>query len=330
LSIETQDSRSSSSRQHSSSRRSSSFSGRAPVRSTSVSGYMTAAAATSAALFFILWWMLQGEESPWIPAGLAASVVMLVAASALILVAKRARSQNRHRSESGQWRQPNQERSVKAMHSTSMHAATLRRLQQQSAEADAKDAPEVHRELYDFCTQYLTSAQQALLSPSLSAEGRVALRAGLERVRNLQKHHLLAWTRGSAGNFMHDAQQRARLFEKVEAANRALDCIDSALKSYPDEDELNRSAKAVREFISSSRVAHWVELAERAAFKGQYQRAIDCYCDALYYLTRDNPDAAHEATGERITREVDLLRARLSTHEVILTPAEPGSRSGNE
>src|SRR5260370_17991230 len=67
----------------------------------SVSGYMTAAAAASAALFFVLWWMLQGEETPWVPAGLAASVVMLVAASARVVVIRRARSryvreQDRH------------------------------------------------------------------------------------------------------------------------------------------------------------------------------------------------------------------------------------------
>ena len=64
-----------------------------PSRGSSVTGYMTAAAATAAALFFVLWWMLQGEESPWVPAGLAASVVMLVAAFARLLVARRVRSQ---------------------------------------------------------------------------------------------------------------------------------------------------------------------------------------------------------------------------------------------
>src|SRR6476619_2946894 len=64
-----------------------------PVRGSSVTGYMSAAAATAGALFFVLWWMLQGEESPWVPAGLAASVVMLVAAFARLLVARRVRSQ---------------------------------------------------------------------------------------------------------------------------------------------------------------------------------------------------------------------------------------------
>ena len=51
---------------------------------------MVASAAAAASLFFVLWWMLQSEEHPWVPAGLAASVVMLVAASAREVVMRRA------------------------------------------------------------------------------------------------------------------------------------------------------------------------------------------------------------------------------------------------
>ncbi len=276
-------------------------------------GYMTAAAAIAVALFFLLWWMLQEEEMPWVPAGLAASVVILVAAFARLLAVRRMRIQVRDDALRYRSQAPRPRHTSSIMKSTSLHAAALRALQKQSLEADAADAPETHRHLYDLCTEYLAGAEKALQSPSLQADGRVALRAGQERVRDLQKHHLLNWARGSARAFTHEAQQRVRLFEKVETANRALDCIDSALKVYPDETELHVSVQAVREFITSSRVAHWVELAERAAFKGHFQRAIDCYRDALYYLTRDRPDAAGEAAAERITREIELLRAGLDT-----------------
>lgn len=253
---------------------------------------------------------------PWVPAGLAASVVILVAAFARLLAVRRMRVQVRH--DALHYRRPAGSRHTSGiMKSTSLHAAALRALQKQSAEADAVDIPDTHRHLYDLCTEYLAGAEKALQSPSLQADGRVALRAGQERVRELQKHHLLTWARGSARAFTHEAQQRVRLFEKVETANRALDCIDSALKVYPEETELHVSSQAVREFITSSRVAHWVELAERAAFKGHFQRAIDCYRDALYYLTRDRPDAASEAAAERITREIELLRARLGTEGAL-------------
>lgn len=154
----------------------------------------------------------------------------------------------------------------------------------------------------------------------------MALRTGVERVRELQKHHLLTWARDSARTLTHEAQQRTRLFEKVEVANRALECIDSALKVYPNDEQLDVSARAVREFIVSSRVAHWIELAERAAFKGYHQRAIDCYRDALYYLTRDQSDSVSEAAADRITREIELLRVRLDSDRANKTHRVSGNR----
>src|SRR5207248_532982 len=178
---------------------------------------------------FLLWWMLQSEDTPWVPAGLAASVVMLVAASARQVLMRR----------------------------------TLRR------HILAQEKHGRHRESH--------------------------LRSSPKR-RNF-----------------HSITIQTEAFRTL--ANRALDCLDSALKVYPDARELDQSSGAVREFIMSSRVAHWVELAERAAFKGYYRRAIDCYRDALFYLTRDNLDQNREAAAEQITREIDLLRARLETQK---------------
>src|SRR5437764_4462268 len=276
---------------------------------------MLIATASAAALFFLLWWMLQAEEAPWVPAGLAASVVLLVAASARLMVTRRARAApSRNFISSDRHRPRSHSHSGSVMRSTSLHAAALRALQKQSTDADEKDIPEVHRELYEMCTEYLAGAEKALQSPALQPDGRVALRAGQEKVRDLQKHHLLTWARGSARTLTHEAQKRVRLYEKIETANRALECIDSALKVYPDEEELKVSARAVREFITSIRVAHWVELAERAAFKGQYRRAIDRYRDALFYLTRDGGEDDREAGAGRIT--VDSSRAN--------RPQDPG------
>lgn len=290
---------------------------------------MTAAAAAAAALFFVLWWMLQGEESPWVPAGLAASVVMLVAACARLLVARRVRSQYRvHDRPERQRHSDSMSRSYdsvpgsyeEVMHSRSMHAAALRSLQRQSAAADAKDSSQTHRQLYDLCCEYLLGAEKAIQTATLRPDGRMALRAGVERVRELQRHHLLTWAKVSARQLTHEAHQHSRLFERVETANRALECLDTALKVYPEDEQLKVSVRAVREFITSSRVAHWVELAERAAFKGYHQRAIDCYRDALYYLTRDQPDSAGHAAADRITREIELLRVRLESNMIDSNP----------
>lgn len=298
-------------------------------RMPSTSGFMAAAAAAAAVLFFILWWLLQGEESPWVPAGLAASVVMLVAASAREIVVRRSLGRyliERDRHQDRPHEAGERPSKLVNIQSVSSHASVLRAVQKRSAKADASDSnPETHLEIYRLCSDYLASVDGALRSPGLAPENRVALRSGQDRVRTLQKHHLLTWARSSARALTREAQQRSRLYEKVETANRALDCIDSALKIYPDEEELNESAGAVREFITSSRVAHWVELAERASFKGHYRRAIDCYRDALFYLTRDAPSDDRGAAAERVAREIELLRARLATQRAMDSPEQNGS-----
>ena len=199
----------------------------------------------------------------------------------------------------------------------------LRALEQKSKDADSEGAlPETHLKVFQLCGEFLEAADRSLTSPAVSSERRLTVRARQERVRALQKHHMLSWARDSARLLTHQAHQQARLHEKIESANRALDCIDTALKSYPDNEELRRSGAAVREFMTSSRVAHWVELAQRATFKGRYRRAIDCYRDALFYLTRAGAD--HQVAADQITREIELLRARLKTSHAV--DAQPGDR----
>ncbi|HEV7843802.1 MAG TPA: hypothetical protein VGO69_08885, partial [Pyrinomonadaceae bacterium] len=174
---------------------------------------------------------------------------------------------------------------------------------------------------YHSCKDFISGTDESLRSSNLSAESRVTLRAGQERARSLQKHHLLIWARGSTRSLTHEAQRRARVWDKIETAQRALEVVETALKFYPDEAELHESKSAVRDFISSVKVAHWIELAERAAFKGYYTRAIDRYRDALFYLSRESlKEETRLETAERISREIELLRARLKTEQLVHSP----------
>jgi tetratricopeptide (TPR) repeat protein len=278
---------------------------------------MMAAVITAVALFFVLWWMLVsgGDEAPWLPAGLAASVVLLVALSAREVVMRRAWTRylleygiQEHSSSSGEKSQ-----SRKKSYSSSLHSAALRAIQKQSGVADSiGSSPEAHLEVAQLCHDYLTSTEDAMRSGSFTGEKGIAIKAGHDRVRALHKHHLLIWARDHSRTLTRDAQQRARISDKIETANRALECIDSALRQYPDEIELNESKVAIGEFIASVRVAHWVELAERSAFKGHYRRAIDRYKDALFYLRDQNVKEEVRAAGsERIQREIEELSTRL-------------------
>jgi len=276
---------------------------------------MLAAVITAAGLFFALWWMLVGggDEAPWLPAGLAASVVLLVALSAREVVMRRAwtryllengiHEQSKSRTSSGSQRKG---------FSASLHSAALRAIQKQSVAADAPgSSPEAHLDVAQLCHDYLASTDD----PSSSGSGsdkRLAIRAGQERVRVLHKHHLLTWARLQSRALTREAQQRARTSDKIETANKALECIDSALRVYPDESELKESNLAIGEYITSVKVAHWVELAERSAYKGHHRRAIDRYKDALFYLNQGMVKEDVRAAGaERIEREITKLRTKV-------------------
>ena len=284
----------------------------------SSTGYLISAIVISVALFFGLWWILVsgGDEAPWLPAGLAASVVLLVALSAREVVMRRAWTryllENGIRESSpGGSREGG--RSQKKGFSASLHSAALRAIQKQSTAADRPGStPEMHLDVAHLCHDYLASSDEAIRSGSFGSEKGIALRAGQERVRSLHRHHLLTWARAQSQLLTHDAQQRARTFDKIETATRAIDCIDSALRVYPDETELNDSRVAIGEFIASVKVAHWVELAERSAFKGHYRRAIDRYRDALFYLNQDVVKEEVRLAGTaKIEREIEKLKTRL-------------------
>jgi hypothetical protein len=284
----------------------------------SSTGYLISAIVVSVGLFFGLWWILVsgGDEAPWLPAGLAASVVLLVALSAREVVMRRAWT--RYLLENGirekpTRRHPGSSRSQKRAFSTSVHSAALRAIQKQSRAAEAPGSTlENHLDVAQLCHQYLSSTDEAIKSGSFGSEKGIAIRAGQERVRALHKHHLLTWAREQSRALLHEAQQRARTFDKIETATRALDCIDSALRLYSEEAELHESRIVIGEFIASVKVAHWVELAERSAFKGHYRRAIDRYRDALFYLNQDLvKDEMRIAGTEKIEREIEKLKTRL-------------------
>lgn len=284
----------------------------------SSAGYLVVALLAAALLFVSLWWVLvsSGDEAPWLPAGLITTVFLLVALSAREVLMRRAWT--RYLLEHGIKPHPRSRsyyRGEKKGFSSSLHSAALRAIQKQSAAADRPNStPESHLDVAVLCNDYLAGTDEILRSGNFGSEKGIALRAGQERVRALHKHHLLIWARDQSRTLTHEAQQKARMSDKIETANKALECIYSALKMYPDEAELKESKTAISEFIASVRVAHWVEMAERAAFKGHYRRAIERYKDALFYL---NDEAVKEdvrtAGIGRIEHEIEQLRERWRT-----------------
>ena len=283
---------------------------------------MAGVVAVSAVMFGLLWWMLAavGDEAPWLPAGIAA---VLVATVAVVTREIKVRSEwarhTREMERRSEWHTssggPERGRKASGVHGS---ASALRALQHRLAEAEAAGAqqPEAHMEAFRLCVDYLSNTEEAIRSTKTAPDVRVALHAGRERVRELQRHHLLAWAREEAKRLTTEARRRVRVSDKIETAQLAVDVIDEALKVYPEEPELRASALAARDFVASVRIAHWVEMAERAAFRGRYSRAIARYRDALFYVSRmEMSEEARSDAAARIQREIEMLRARRATGE---------------
>ncbi len=292
----------------------------------STAGYMLVSVGLSFALFLSIWFLLRtdGDEAPWLPAGLAAGFVILTAAAAREVVMRRAWARYTREMEvamgAGEITRPApvaKPAQPLVVNRAGMQnsIAALRNLQQRLAELDAPTTPtEAHLEAYRTCEQHLAATDEVLRSSGGAAELRVALRSAQERVRAVQKKHLLLWARGEATRLTQEAQRRVRLSDKIETAQRALGVLDEALRIYPGEQELRDSSGAVRDFIASVKVGQWVEMAERSAFRGKYGRAISRYRDALFYLSRaDMNEEARAEAASRIQREIEMLRARLAT-----------------
>lgn len=283
-------------------------------RYPSASTYIAVVASAAVALFFLVWFILHagGDEAPWIPAGLAASIAFLVALAAREVILRRALTRHILEKERRDYRVADFQRKRKSV-SLDYYTSKLRSIIKHSAAADSKgEHPELHLEVYQSCRDYLHKVEDALRTARAGSQSLIALRAGQERVRGLQKHHLLQWASIASREWTNEAQKRVQPKEKLEAAQKALEVIESALKIYPEEQQLLASAHAMKDHMASLRVAQWIERAERDTFKGRFRRAIERYNDALFYLSREEmSEELREQIGEHIFNELQNLRERL-------------------
>lgn len=320
--------------------------GRRGVAPPSAGGYLAVSLLVAVTLSLIVWSVLHetNEEATW-AAALAACVVLLVAASARELIVRRAWSRQlldvdgRVRPDSFSGRgvgaasgaglnTPRTANSNATPRTAWSHSAALRAVQKRSAEAEAHDAPELHWDAYRLAQEYLAATDEALRAISLATEKRIAMRAGQERVRGLRKFHLLAWARSKSQAVMHEAQNFSRLHDRVDTARRALQVLDTARAELPNERELDDSTAAIREFVAAARVRHWLEMAERAAFRGHPRRAVARYRDTLFYVQREIAEPALQTQlVQRIESEIARLKEQIANAQAFDEATYPAATS---
>ena len=277
--------------------------------------YYVLALAFAAAIFFLVWGILhdEGEEMPWIPAGIVASLAIAALVVLREFFLRRARNQFLRAQKRLDYNLTNvahQKDKDSNKLTLEKNAAILKHIGQKSEAAKVLGKlPDAHWEVFEVCNEYLQITERELQTVGVGSPRLAALRLGREKVHELHRFHLLQWAAGETKSLTQEAKIRVTIAEKLETAQKALAVLDSALKFYPDEAELTESAGAVEEFIASIKVSHWIEQAERSAFKGNYKRAISHYRDALFYLARENVRSEErELIAEKINAEIEKLR----------------------
>ena len=282
------------------------------------SNYYVLTIAATAAFFFLLWAIFHDEsdEMPWIGAGIGASFVLGGAVFLREIVLRNARE----RYISAQRRLDHNIAALPALNSgiqkpnkltLEKNAAIIKQIKQKSeaARVFGKFA-NGHLEVFEICNEYLLLSKNELKTVAVGSPRLAALRRGREVVKELHHFHLLEWAEIEARSLTRDAKNNVTINERLEASQKALDVIHTALQFYPNELNLKHSEAALTEFIGTIRISHWIEQAERSVFKGHYKRAVNHYRDALFYLGRENiQNVERQLMTEKITAELEKIRS---------------------
>jgi tetratricopeptide (TPR) repeat protein len=291
----------------------------------SAASYYILAAAAAMAFFCLIWVMLHedNEEVPWAAAGIGASFVLGGALMAREIFLRKARNRFLLAERKLEFNLKNfpvpKKSATEAIKLTlEDNAAIIRQIQKKSEAARVLGKiSSGHLEVFEVCGEYLAINEKQLGIVGVGSPRLPGLLRGRDVVGAMHRYHLLSWAEIESRSLTQKARNYATISEKLNTAQQALDVLNSALQVYPDEARLRESEAVLREFIASIKVSHWIEQAERAAFKGNYKRAVSLYRDALFFLAREAvKNEEREAIAEKINAEIEILRGLSSEKEI--------------
>lgn len=305
---------------------------RQPFWLPAVSFYILATAFALMA-FFLAWGFLHDAhegDMPWIPAGIIAGAVLsgsvilreiiLRKRRYTLLLAQERLDQNLKNIHRQKQTAPDDENKL----TLEKNAAILKQIAAKSEAANVfGKLPEAHWDVFELCDSYLQRNAKELETVRGGSPRIAALRQGREKVLELHKYHLLAWSSAESRSLIQEAKASATISKRHDVAAKALSVLETAKEFYPNEQQLIDSLEAVREFITTVKVSHWVEQAERSAFKGNYKRALNHYRDALFYLARENVRSEErDLIAEKINLEIAKLTKLSGDNQNKQTPEE--------
>lgn len=281
------------------------------------SNYYILATGLAIAFFLLVWGLFhEGEEEiPLILAFIGAALLFGGTVVVREIFLRNARNQyllNTGNASRAVRNFPPQPRSLRDINKLSLekNAAIIKDIQKKSDAARALGKTgSGHLEIFEICNDYLLFTEKEMETVGVGSPRIAGLRRGREIVSELHRYHLLIWAEIESRALTQKARNYVTISEKLNTAQEALAVLDSARQFYPHESQLIESETALRDFIASIKVSHWIEQAERAAFKGNYKRAVSLYRDALFFLAREDVKTEQrEAIAEKINSEIESLR----------------------
>lgn len=281
------------------------------------SNYYVLTAAAAIAFFFLAWGILHdaGEETPWITAGVGASIILAGAVILRVALLRRARDRYKPLEPALIHNYPNIPREFRDGRSRNkltleQNAAILGQIKQKSNAANVLGKFSAgHREVFELCSEYIERTESELATVKADSPRFSALLKGRRSASDLHRFHMLQWAELEARALTGEANSQTNTEVRIKAAKDALCVVDFALVTYPGEQSLLESREVLLEMSVSIRVSSLVEEAERSAFKGDLRGAVSLYRDALFYLGRDNVETAgRDQAAILINAEIERIR----------------------
>lgn len=285
------------------------------------SNYYVLAVAISTAFFFLVWGILHdgGEETPWITAGVSASVLLCGAVVLRELILRRVRSRlllhqrNLRMHVAGINTRIEDDKNPHKL-TLEKNALILHEIKQKSNAARVLNKfSAAHKEVFELCGEYIGRNEAELKTVNAGSPRLAPLLKGRSAASEWHRYHLLRWAEIESRTLTAEAGTRIDVAQKIDAAQNALDVIESALQFYPAETTLIQSKELLVELVVSINVSHLVEAAEKAIVNGEFDLAKALYTDALFNLGRDNVHTDHrEQAAKRIRGEIERISGRES------------------
>jgi len=278
----------------------------------SASNYYVLSVAIALATFFLVMLLLRdGHDEPYIPAGVMASGVLVMA-----VVIRRAII-NKHQTRIHAARQLERnltslrlgQPSIENKLTIEKNAAILRELKRKSDAALvlAKFA-DGHREVFELCGQYIEINDREMTTVNPGSPRIAALRRGREIAEDFHRRHMLKWAEIEITTLLENARIAVKNDAKVELANQALYVIESTALKYPNERRLVDSIEAINEFIIKTKVTDLVDRAGRAEGRGNRQAAEKHLRNALRELDKSaNLTNERDLASEKIKEQLERL-----------------------